>query len=285
MCKRYLHSTGLILLSVWLTVSCKSLMAQGISGPVGAESWITGGTSAAQINTWSGLNNPATLAFQHTHNLGIYTEQRFMMNEQRIASISGHYKTRWITAGAHIHQYGYDLFNQQRLGITFGRLLTEDFSLGMGIEYVVTNISEYGNEGAAVATLGAYFKANDKLSLGVYVFNPTRSRYALALSDPIPTFARAGITYLLASRIKLCIEAEQQLNQSPVWRGGIRYQLHDRIELGIGGASNPTYLTAGCRMQVRKLKFELASSFHQVLGLTPHLALSIPLTKTQHAKL
>jgi hypothetical protein len=259
-------------------------MAQGISGPVGAESWITGGTSVSQINAWSGMNNPATLAFQKTHNLGLYAEQRFMRSEQRVANVSGHYKSRWITAGAHIHQYGYTLFNQQRLGVTFGRLLTEDFSLGAGVEYVVTNISEYGNEGAAVATLGAYYKATEHLSLGIYVFNPTRSRYALALSDPIPTFARAGVTYQLAVRVKLCVEAEQQLNQSPVWRGGIRYQLNEVIELGIGGASNPTYFTAGCRMQLRKLKFDLATSFHSILGLTPHLGLSIPLAKTKHAK-
>jgi hypothetical protein len=277
MYQRYNSYITLLLLVMVINLPTIRLNAQGLTGAAGAEAWMTGGSSVTQINSWSGMNNPAALAFQTFHQVGLYAEQRFMMNEQRVANISGSFNTRWITLGAHIHQFGYELFNQQRVGVTFGRVLTEQFSLGAGVEYVITNISEYGNEGAAVATLGAYFKATEKLSLGVYIFNPTRSKYTLALSDPIPTFARAGAHYQLAKRVKLTLEAEQQLNFAPVWRGGIRYQLSDVLELAVGGASNPAYFTSGCRLQLRKLKFDLATSFHEVLGFTPHLGLSYPI--------
>ena len=118
-----------------------------------------------------------------------------------------------------------------------------------------------------------------KIHFGIFFFNPTQSKYSINSYDRIPTFARLGLRYDISDKVQLITEIEQILNQSLIFKGGVKYQIHDILSLSIGAANNPVYLTFGTGIKLKKINVDFAASIHQVLGVTPHLSISIPIEK------
>jgi hypothetical protein len=69
------------------------------------------------------------------------------------------------------------------------------------------------------------------------------------------------------------------LNRQLVVRSGVHYQLHEKVSLSIGAATNPLYYTFGTSLKWKRLQMDFATSIHEVLGITPHLGLSFPVKK------
>jgi hypothetical protein len=256
---------------------CKAMNAQGIMGTVGAVSWSAGGTSVCESNAWSVFNNPAALAFTQKYSLGINSDQRFGQSELRTSSIAGSYQNKWFTAGAGINHFGYSLFNQQRLNLSIAKKLNENFALGVSLDYVATNILEYGNAGNVVPAVGILYKPLKTLSLGLMVFNPTFRKYPELLVNPIPTFARIGLKYEVSPKVHSILEMEQQIERPASWRAGLRYKLREEVHLSIGMATQPVYYTAGAGFKLKKMQFNFAGAFHEVMGFTPNIGCMYPI--------
>ncbi len=273
----YLKPYFLSILAAFLYVLPTKSSAQGVTGPTGAQAWMMGGASAATADVWSAANNPAVMCLLPINQLGLYTEQRFMEKNLKLANISGVLKTKWLYAGGYIHYFGYEAFNQQRLGFSLGKKLADNISLGIQLNYLATNIREYGNSRAWVLGAGILYKPIPKLTTVITFFNINQARYNQTLTERIPATARLGVSYELSAKVLTTAETEQTLNQKTVFRGGLRYQLHEVIALAMGAANNPVYYTFGVGLKMKQLKLDMASGFHEVLGFTPHLSISFPL--------
>jgi hypothetical protein len=254
--------------------------AQGIIGPAGAKAWMLGGSSAADAGVWSANNNVGAVPQIKNIQAGLYTEQRFNEPNLRLTNLSVVLPTRYAHIGGAINYYGYSAFNQQRLAVSVAKALTPVFSLGVQLNYVSTFIEGYGQAGNTVLGGGVYFKPLSKLSLGFTVFNPTQNKYGKYTTDKIPSYGRLGCAYDMSDKVTLHAEADQRLNQKLIWRGGVYYKIHESFHLAMGAATNPTYYTFGTSLHMKKIKLDLASSFHEVLGFTPHLAISLPVAKS-----
>lgn len=273
---QYWQSKGLWGIFMVFLISSTGLKGQGVTGPTGGTAWMMGGASAAAEDVWSANNNPGAAGFAKYSQLGLYSEQRFMESNLKLANVSGIWKTKWLSIGSSVNYYGYNVFNQQKLGLSVGRQLSSQISLGIQLNYLATNIQDYGNAGSFVLGASLLFKPVDKLKAGLVLFNLTQSKYAGTLNERIPTIARMGLWYDVSKKVVVQMEADQTLNQKLVLRGGMSYQFHEVISLAIGAANNPVYYTIGTSLKLKKIKVDLASSFHEVLGYTPHLSLVLP---------
>jgi hypothetical protein len=267
----------LSLIILWI---CSGVtQAQNIFNPVGAESWSLGGTSVISKNVFSVINNPATIGSFKKIQAGIYSEQRFgeaKLNSSNIALIL---PSKFINIGFSINHFGYELFNQQKFNLSLGKRLSKQFLLGVSISYFETNISEQSHSGNFLGEFGLIYQPFQKWQIGMFVFNPTQSRYSVNSYDRIPTYARFGASYEISDKVQFISEIEQTLNQNLVLRGGIKYQIHEILSLSIGAANNPVYLTFGTGIKLKNYKVDFAMSTHQILGVSPHLSISFPVEK------
>lgn len=254
-----------------------ALSAQGILGPVGAVAWSAGGISLCESNAWSVFNNPASLAFTKKYTLGINSDQRFSESKLRTSSIAGSFQNKWFTAGLGINYFGYSLFNQQRLNMSFARQLNNNFALGVSLDYIATNVLEYGHAGAIVPAVGILYKPLKELSLGVQIYNPTFIKYSFLLVNPIPTFARMGLKYEVSSKVNTILEVDQQVTMPLIWRAGLLYKMRDEVHFSIGVSTQPIYYTSGVGLKLKKMQFNFAGAFHEVMGFTPNIGCLYPI--------
>lgn len=250
--------------------------AQGIFNPVGAKAWMNGGASVSQEDVWSATNNTGALGFAGHAQLGLYSEQRFSQSELTLANLSGVLPTKYVNVGASITHYGYSAFNQQKLGVSLSRALGRSVALGVQINYVATNIPDYGNAGSIAAEGGILFKPFKGLNAGLTVFNANQARYTSLLTEKVPTFARLGLGYDISDKIRMQLEGDQMLGQKLSIRGGLTYRIHEVLSLAAGAGTNPVYYTFGTSIHLGRFDIDLASSIHQVLGFTPHIGISFP---------
>jgi len=252
---------------------------QVVFAPVGASQWMLGGTSVAHSDVWSATNNAGAITEVKRTQGGIYSEQRFNESKLRLSNASFILPTKYCHIGASINYFGYQAFNQQKIGLSIAKKLSNIFSLGVQLNYVATNIENYGNAGNVALAGGLLIKPLPSLTLGFSVFNPTQNEYAEFTTERMPSYARLGCAYDVSDKITLHTEADQTLSQSLIFRGGVKYKLHPIIHLAVGASNKPVYYTFGTSIFLKSIQIDLATSFHQVLGVTPHLGLSLPVQK------
>jgi hypothetical protein len=272
-----------------IMVRCKGLViallffingsAQNSLNPVGAEAWGLAGSSVTSQNAYAVFNNPAALGYLQKFQAGIYSEQRFNESKLSTASMAIVAPSKYIHVGLGIHHFGYSLFNQQKVSVALSKQLFKQFSIGATFSYFGTTISEQPHTGNILGELGLLYQATQALTIGLFIFNPTQSYYSTNTIERIPTYARFGVSYSVSEKVKLLGEAEQILNQKMVLRGGVLYQIHEILSLSVGAANNPVYYSFGTGIKLKPFKIDFAASYHEVLGVSPHLSVSFPVKK------
>lgn len=250
---------------------------QNVINAVGASQWMIGGSSAAHIDVYSTINNAGAIAETNGIQAGIYSEQRFVESKLRLSNASLVVPTRFLTVGLGVNYFGYQAFNQQRIALSGAKKLSETISLGVQLNYIATNIEGYGNAGNIAFGLGLFIKPVTNLRLGFSLFNPTQNRYGEFAQEKMPTYAKLGLAYDVSEKVTLHSEADQTLDQRIILRGGVLYKIHPKFHLAIGGANNPATYTFGTSLYLKAFKLDLATSIHHVLGVTPHLGVSLPI--------
>ncbi|MES2559869.1 MAG: hypothetical protein V4590_09030 [Bacteroidota bacterium] len=252
---------------------------QHIAAPVGAKAWMLGGSSVTITDVWSATNNPAASIPIRKTQYGLYSEQRFSEKNLRLANLSVIVPTKYGQLGGTLNYYGYSLFNQQKIGISLSKALSTTFALGVQLNYVSTFIEQYGTAGNMVVAAGISAMPVQRLRIGFVVFNPTQYTYGAYTSEKIPAYAKLGCAYDVSDKVMLQLEADQTLNQQLSWRGGVYYKIHEVVHLALGAATQPVYYTFGTVLYMKTIKLDMAASFHEVLGLTPHVGCSLPIAK------
>jgi hypothetical protein len=262
------------IIAIFLT---QNAFGQGVFNPAGADVWGVGGITTTSTQNFAGMQNPALLALNNDWGVALNADQRYGTKENTTAVFTIYRKWKGFTSSLNILHYGYDLFNQQRLGASFSRKLSEVFALGIGIDYVATNIREYGNTGRVVPSLGVIYQPTKPLHLGFYLFNPALQTYANNIDQIMPAFARLGMKYEFSSKVITQFEIQQTLEQPAIIRGGIRYFPHEKFYLSMGVTSNPAQYTFGTGMKLPHLRIDFAAVIHEVLGFSPQIGLAYPM--------
>jgi hypothetical protein len=251
--------------------------SQGINGVLGAESGMLGGCNVLLANAFSVVNNPAAVSDLKKWQAGVFGEKRFGQKELGTSNFSIAVPNKWVDFGSAVSLYGFDKFNQQRFVLSAAKKLAPTFSLGVQINYLNTNIGEYGNAGAWVIGAGVFYQPVSKISVAFMLLNPNQQQLSNKVSDQVPTYARFGLSYKVNEKVNVLAEAEQALEQKTTYRSGIKYHVNKRISFAIGASSQPLLLTFGVSIQTNKLAIDFAAQVHQVLGVIPQFSLRLPI--------
>ena len=260
---------------VYLLVFCTSFFSISISFGQNAFSTAAGARGIGMGNAnltlkdvYSGFNNPAGLAYLDGFSGAAFVENRFLLQELQLAAISVAQSTNSGTIGMTLQYFGFEDYNEQKVGLNYSRKLFDKLSIGAQFDFLSTRVKEYGNASAITFDVGLQYEILDKLIAGLHVFNPIRATIG---AEDLPSIIQIGLTYKIADYLTISGAIEKDAFLPYNAKVGVEYQVADKIQLRVGMNSNPNRLSFGVGYLVNQLQLNVAATYHDVLGFSPAL--------------
>lgn len=266
--KKYLL---LILCSSW----CLMISAQnGLPQNAGARGAAMANASLTFTDINSIFTNQAGLGYLEHLSFTAYGERRFLPADGLNSFLFGAaYPHKTIgTVGLSVHYFGYDKYNEQKIGLAYARKLFKRMSIGAQFNYIGTRIGEYGAAHSFTFELGILAKVTKHFSLAAHVFSPARIQ--LPNGDVLPSMFKLGVAYKPSDKVQLTGQIEKDLENPFNGRFGIEYHPISILYLRAGVSTTPVMASFGVGLNMRGLKIDIATNYHTVLGFTPSLSIS-----------
>lgn len=266
--------TGLFFLVFLCSISSQPLKGNE-NYTAGSASSAMGNASVSNFGVWSAFHNQAGLSAINNLTIGLHHENRFNIPELGLHSLVLAVPSRPGTLAMNISYFGFSKYNEIKAGLSFGRFLSENFAVGIQLNYLHTHIDNlYGNTGTLTVEGGFIANPFPGFFVGAHVYNPTRSKIRTFYDQPLPVIFRLGMGYHFGSRAIVNIETEKDLHQKPIFKAGTEINVLENFVIRSGISANPAQASFGVGYFFKNLTADLAFTNHQVLGLTPHVSLS-----------
>lgn len=248
-----------------------------VAMPAGARGIAMGNANLTFRDIHSGFNNQAGLAFIKDFSGVAFVENRFLLSELQSGAISIAHPTTSGTIGLVMQYFGFEGYNEQKIGINYSRILFDKLSIGAQFDLLNTRIKEYGNDTALTFEVGLQYEIWENIITGIHVFNPVRANIG---GEDIPSILQIGLTYQIAEFLTISSSVEKDTFLPYNVRVGLEYQLLQKIYFRAGVNSNPNKISFGLGYLVNQLQLNIAASYHNVLGFSPSFGISfMPQTK------
>lgn len=263
---------GLILL---LTFSfLKEGAAQnGIPPNAGARGLAMGQTGLGFRDINSIFSNPSGLGYLSNFSATAFAEQRFLISEIKSVSAAAAYPTNSGTFGLSLNYFGFEAFNEQRIGLAYGRKLFDNLAIGGQIVVLNTRIPEYGSRSVITFELGFTSQIVPELLVNGHLYSPVRVE--LTADENLPSIYAFGISYLPSNKVIFNLEVEKDIDYPVRVKAGLEYKVIEAFAIRLGILTEPTAVSFGIGYQISNgLTIDFASSYHQVLGFTPGFSIT-----------
>ncbi len=241
--------------------------------PVGARSAGVAHSSVTFADQWSVFQNQAGLGRLKEISAGVYYENRFMVNSFSTGAIAAAIPTNSGTFGVSVYTFGFTNYRESKVGLAYGRQLGEKITAGLQLNYLSTVLPEsYGRFNGFTAELGLQALLTDKLILGAHLYNVSRAK----LTDKdnleyVPSILRIGLLYKISEKVLVSTEFQKDIDHPIIFKTGTEYSPNDKLFLRIGISSNPGNYSFGFGYHMKTISFDIAASYHQILGFTPQI--------------
>jgi len=265
---------ALLFFLIILLMPC-GMMAAHDPISIGARSIGMGGISVIGTNFHSLFNNQAALAYHQKITAGIDYDQGFFADKSlSIKSVGFTLPTGFGTLGLSMKYFGHSQYNEQKIGLAYGKTLGQYLAIGVQLDYFRTFIgNEYGSAQAISFEIGLYSKLSDHLEIGAHIFNPIRMQIGHQTKESIPIAFNLGLLYHASEKLLLAMETEKILDQKTSYKFGLEYVISEYFIIRTGIASQPVLYTIGMGLNWNKLTIDIGCGYHQTLGFTPRVSI------------
>jgi hypothetical protein len=261
------------ILATLLVFSALKIYSSTIISSPGARAAGLGNAAVTLCDVWSTQNNQAGLSRIKTLSASSYFENRFMVKELCINSLSMAIPTKIGVVGLSSNYINFDVYQENKFSLAFAKPFGEQLAIGMQLDYNKVRLAqEYSSSATFTVQAGVIAKLTPKITLGAHLYNPLRSD--LYLNQKIPAAMKVGLNYSFNNKVIFLIQTQKISNEKPDFNLGIEYIIFDRVALRTGISSKPYSNTFGIGIKLHKLSIDLASSSHITLGHSPKISLS-----------
>ena len=230
--------------------------------------------SITNRDIWAAFNNQAGLADIRNISAGLIYENKFLLKELGTKAGVFALPVNKGTFALSFSQFGFNLYNENKVGLAYAMPLSKNFNAGVQIDYLLTQLAEdYGRKGVFTFEIGLMAKINEKWHMGAQIYNPAQVKLTDYVEERVTSYIRFGMTYIFSKSVNLVAEAEKDINYKPLFRLGVEYQIVDNIYVRTGVASNPSIFSFGFGVNLKNLKIDFGTSKHTSLGYSPALSL------------
>jgi hypothetical protein len=238
--------------------------------PAGGRSLAMGGTSVTTNDFWSLVNNQAGAAWLTGISSGIGFENRFLVRELAYEQVGFAMAMGAGTLGLTMIRFGNDQYRELKAGLCFARKFGKRFSVGVQFDYLHIHAgNDYGNKHLISCEIGLMYHAGQHLSIGVHLLNPVPVKITGHPAEQLPPIICIGLSYCFSRDFLTAIEVEKDLDNPLAFRAGAEYHFAGPAYARIGISTTPVSFTFGVGLEFNKLKFDIASGYHQALGFSP----------------
>ncbi|MFO7880075.1 MAG: hypothetical protein ACQES0_05695 [Bacteroidota bacterium] len=244
----------------------------------GSRSSGMGDASLMNQDVWAGFNNPGALTGVSDMSLGLNWENQFMVNELSRASLAFVKPFSNSAVGVSFSRFGYSLYSENRLSVAYSMQLAEWLSMGVQLNYFNTMQAEaYGNTNLLTFDIGLLATPGEDFMFGAHVFNPANIAFSGEQNRELPVAMRLGVGYWFSEDMLASVEAETDMADYTMVKVGFEHRLLDNFFLRTGINAKPLKASFGVGWKWKNLSIDLAYSYHNILGSSPHLGVSYAL--------
>jgi len=234
---------------------------------------------ALSDDVFSLFNNPAGLAQLNWRELGLYySPAPFGLNELANGYIAYSEPLGFGSAGIGAMTYGFELYRETRLILSFSTLYLNKFFAGISVNYHIVSIQGYGNKAVFYLSGGSLGYLTDELRIGFSIQNINHSSFTLN-EDQIPILLNVGFSYNIYDNLSLNFAIEKDIRYNASVKSGINYDLIDNLSLRIGFANEPADFSCGIGIHFSYFNFDYSVFTHPDLGLTYQAGIIISFEK------
>lgn len=245
----------------------------GFSQNKDAQTNALGGCGLTQTSVWSNFSNQAGLANINEFTFGIGSEKQFLLNELNQHTVACAIPLNGGVIGINLNYFGFELYNETKVGLAFGKKLSKNFNIGVQLDYLGTYIEDGANSiHNFTFEIGLQKQLNKKLILGAHIFNPTSVK--INEQENIPSLFRLGLQYNANRKVSLFTEGSLESEQKAILHLGLEYKIINELSLRTGFSTNPAKNSFGVGYSLNKIQIDLAINKHQVLGYSPQISVS-----------
>lgn len=252
---------------VFLFMLALTVNAQTNTHANGGRSAGMGNTGAAVADVWSTVNNQAALTLLHNAEIATFYKNNFGVSELSLSALSVVLPVKTGVFGSYVAHFGFSEYSENKISVAFAKQLWKNFSLSAQINYHNASFtSGYKNANAVSGEVGLFACVHDDFYIGLHVFNPTKSALSLESNEKLPTCYKAGITYKPTKTLLFCSDLICENGKEISFRGGVEYYIISQLCMRAGVSTNPELFTLGAGYRYKQLNFDVAYSYHNVLG-------------------
>jgi hypothetical protein len=220
------------------------------------------------------FSNQAGLAQLENPAVSVFGQQRFLIEDLQQFAFAAALPTNSGTLGLNIQHFGSKLYNEQKIGLAYGRKLMDKLSIGAQFDILRTSIAEFGNSTRFTFELGLQSQISEQISFAAHLFNPLRQE--TVENELMPTVLTLGGAYRPNDLTSVFLELEKDVSRPLIVKTGIEYRIVEALILRTGIATNPNLFTFGFGLRLKNgLAVDIAAGYHQILGFSPTVGLAL----------
>ncbi len=217
----------------------------------------TGVTATGVEALWS---NPAGLATTRSLAATATTEQRFGVRDLSIHA-AGVALPGGI--GLQLASFAYAGLAEQRLGVAYGRRLSDRIRLGVELIGLFTRFPGQASELRTVPGIGLSSRLSDRLDIGIHLVG-------IPGEKKIGPWLAVGGSYRPSDQLLITAEIQSSPEHPVQMCVGLEYRVGERFALRGGGASAPAQLSFGSAYRIAgRLEVGFTAAYHRQLGVSP----------------
>jgi hypothetical protein len=234
-----------------------------------------GATVASLGDPWAAFSNPGGLATVDGRVLSLsYSPQPFGLRELAHGSFTFVEPAGIGTFAVSGSRYGFELYREADLQVSFGTMINDMFSAGATVHYYHLSIERYGSAHAFGVDVGLLAHLTDQFRWGFSSFNVNAPAIGRA-KEKLPQVFSTGVAYSPMPEVTLAADLEKDIRYPAELHAGVQYLFLDVLAARVGTAGDPSMLTAGLGIHVSVMCLDYAFAEHQDLGPTHQVSLSL----------
>lgn len=247
--------------------------------PSGARSLALSHAYTSISDTWSVFHNQAGIADINQFSTCIHYESRFQIEELALTSGAIILPIRFGSFGLSFSQFGKGTFKESKFGLAFSKTLAQQLKAGIQLDYFSSRFPENSQKfGFTTFEAGLIYSSNEKLFLGVHVFNPISNGITTVFGKQNSPFVLRFGGHFRFTRMVLAIFEMQKNTEHPVLvKSGIEFSPVENLALRFGVSGKPINYTFGLGYNFNNISTDIGFSYHGNLGLTPSVSLQFQL--------
>ncbi len=241
----------------------------------------TGAYSVSHVDIASVAANQAALAQLKQGSAALYAERRYLLKELNnyfgVAGIVTPLGNFAISA----NYAGNIEYKETRLGLIYARSLGTKADAGIQFNYYSIQPAGYGNANAITAELGAIFHLSEKLHAGLQLSNPWGGKFGNNKEEQIPSVYTIGLGYDASEKFFTCIQLSKEVEQVMEIVAALQYKIVPGLLIRSGISTATSSVWAGAGLSWKRIRLDLTSTYHPLLGITPGLMLLLHFRETK----